>query len=91
MPPGAGQAARKLREHRIALSAELIEESIKRFEIAAKAEGVAYRAKREEREDPFDFLISRSRNSDLTILRRVLGETALRAIKESEIPLFLSQ
>ena len=60
------------------MSSERIEESIHRFLSAAKEAGVVCRVEREEKDDPFDFLISRSRYADLTVL-------SLRSIFEYDI------
>lgn len=78
VPPGGGQAAKELREHRIRLTQESIEEAIARFVKRCEESGVEYQVKREEREAPYDFLASQSRYHDITVL-------SLRSIFEYDI------
>jgi len=67
-PIGGGQQARELREHRLEISRESVEAAIEHFEMCCKEAGIVYQIKKEERDDPFDFLISQSRYHDLTVL-----------------------
>ena len=78
VPPGAGEAARELREYRVRVTQEAIEASIELFEKRCKEAGVTYRIKREESQRPYDFLTSRSRYHDITVL-------SLRGIFEYDI------
>ena len=78
VPPGGGQAAKELREHRIRVSHEAIEQSVAHFEQLCNEAGVEHQILHEEREEPFDFLISQSRYHDLTVL-------SLKGIFEYEI------
>jgi nucleotide-binding universal stress UspA family protein len=68
VPPGAGQAAKELREHRLALTRERVEQAIDDFQSQCQAQGVAYQILQEEHDEPYDFLISQSRYHDLTVL-----------------------
>lgn len=78
IPPGAGQAAKELREHRIEVTRECVQQSIEHFESRCQEAGVSFQLLKEEREQPFDFLISQSRYHDLTVL-------SLRGIFEYEL------
>lgn len=68
VPPGGGQAAKDLREHRLDLTREVVDEAVAQFKNRCEALGLAYRIKQEESDSPFDFLASRSRYHDITIL-----------------------
>ena len=63
---------------RISLTKERIEEAIGKFESACTAEGIKYRFKQEDSEDPFDLMISLARYHDLMIF-------GLRSIFEYDI------
>jgi len=78
VPPGGGQAAKELRDYRVKLTQESIEEAISRFEARCKEAGVTYQVMREQRESPYDFLASQSRYHDITVL-------SLRSIFEYDI------
>jgi len=67
VPVGGMHAADKLRRHRIAVTKERIEEVISKFESACSQDGIKYHVKREERENPFDLMISLARYHDLMI------------------------
>ena len=63
---------------RISLTKGRIEEAIGRFEAACVAEGIKYHVKQEDKEDPFDLMISLARYHDLMIF-------GLRSIFEYDI------
>jgi nucleotide-binding universal stress UspA family protein len=91
VPPGAGQAAKELREHRLEVTRECVQQSIEQFEARCQKEGVAFQILREEREQPFDFLISQSRYHDLTVLSlRGIFEYDLSAGDETDASLTLA-
>lgn len=54
-------------DHRIYLTRERIMEAIGRFETDCTAEGIKYRVRQEDSEDPFDLMISLARYHDLMI------------------------
>ncbi|MCA9234806.1 MAG: universal stress protein [Planctomycetales bacterium] len=90
VPPGAGQAANELRDYRVQITRAEVEASVARFQTACKAAGVAYRLKQEERDEPFDFLISRSRYADITVLSlRGIFEYDIRTETDSDASLTL--
>ncbi|MEM9657899.1 MAG: universal stress protein, partial [Planctomycetota bacterium] len=60
VPPGGGQAAKELREHRVKLTQESIEAAVRHFETRCREAEVDFQVEREEREDPYDFLASQS-------------------------------
>lgn len=68
VPLGAGAAAAELREHRLAESRDHIEAAVVHFCERCDAAGVTTRVLREERGEPFDYLISEARYHDLTVL-----------------------
>lgn len=85
VPIGAGEAARELREHRIQVTHEAIETAIKHFEARCQELGIEYSVKQEEREEPYNFLISRSRYHDLTVLSlRGIFEYDIRSAEEAD-------
>ncbi|QDT69672.1 Universal stress protein family protein [Planctomycetes bacterium MalM25] len=67
-PIGAGSAVIELREHRLAVTRERVEAAIEAFEAACSTGGVRHAVKREERSEPFDYLISQARYHDLTVI-----------------------
>lgn len=67
VPVRGEQAADKLFRHRIAVTKERIEEAISKFESACAEAGIKYQIKQEERENPFDLMISLARYHDLMI------------------------
>ena len=79
VPIGAGQEARELREHRVELTKENMEAAIEQFTSSCQKAEIACDVLREERENPFDYLLSQFRYHDLTIL-------GLRGIFEYGIP-----
>ena len=66
VPAGAGAAARDLREHRLQVTRQRIEEAIGEFETACNAAGVKHCVRREEG-DPFQLMLSCARYHDLMI------------------------
>ncbi len=66
VPAGAGDAARDLREHRLKVTRQRIEETIGEFESACNAAGVKHDVK-QEHGDPFQLMLSCSRYHDLMI------------------------
>jgi nucleotide-binding universal stress UspA family protein len=78
VPAGALNAAREKAEQRVRITKEKIEEVISEFESSCTAEGIKYHVKQEEREDPFDLMISLSRYHDVMIF-------GLRSIFEYDI------
>ncbi|MHC4413841.1 MAG: universal stress protein [Planctomycetota bacterium] len=66
VPVGAGAAAHELVEHRIQLTEQHIEESIRHFESACSESGIPHSVVRESG-NPFDKLISLWRYCDLTV------------------------
>lgn len=67
-PIGAAGALRELREHRLAETRDRVAEAIVAFEEACRASRVAYRVEREERSEPFNYLISLARYHDVTVI-----------------------
>ena len=63
---GGERTAREIAD-RISLTKERIDEAIGKFEAACTAEGIKYRVKQEDGEDPFDLMISLARYHDLMI------------------------
>jgi len=78
VPKGVLHAAREAARERVQVTGESIEKAIGTFESACVAEGIKYRIKREEREDPFSLMISLARYHDLMIF-------GLRSIFEYDI------
>jgi nucleotide-binding universal stress UspA family protein len=66
VPLGAGEAAHELREHRLQVSQQRIEDAISEFANACNLGGVTHCVSREEG-DPFELLMSRARYHDLII------------------------
>ena len=66
VPLGAECAAEELREHRLQLTAQRVEEVTSEFESACTAAGVAYRVAREEG-DAFRKMLAYSRYHDVTV------------------------
>lgn len=75
---GALHAAREMTVRRVRVTKEKIEEAISEFESACAADGIKYHIKQEEREDPFDLMVSLARYHDLMIF-------GLRSIFEYDI------
>lgn len=67
-PIGAGAAVTQLREHRLAATRDRVDAAVLAFEQACQAAGLRQTVKREERSEPFDFLISQARYHDLTAI-----------------------
>ena len=78
VPAGALHAAREMAAQRVRVTKEKIAEAISEFESACAAEGIKYHLKQEEREGPFDLMISLARYHDLMIF-------GLRSIFEYDI------
>ncbi|MEO1498537.1 MAG: universal stress protein [Planctomycetota bacterium] len=68
VPIGGASAARELREHRVHESRDRVEAAVAHFEDLCDGAGIAQRVLREEREEPFDYLISQARYHDLTVI-----------------------
>lgn len=68
VPIGGADAARELREHRVHESRDRVEAAVAHFEDLCDQVGVAARVLREERDEPFDYLISQARYHDLTVI-----------------------
>lgn len=68
MPIGGGGAARELRLHRVAESRDRVEAAVAHFEDLCDQAGVVTTVLREERDEPFDYLISQARYHDLTVI-----------------------
>jgi len=66
VPAGAGAAAHDLREHRLQVSQQRVEEAISEFESACNAGGITHRVRR-EKGDPFELMVLRARYHDLVI------------------------
>jgi nucleotide-binding universal stress UspA family protein len=66
VPLGAEEAAEELREHRLRLTAQRVEEVIAQFESACAAAGVVYRVAR-EKGDAFRKMLAYSRYHDVTV------------------------
>jgi len=67
VPAGALHAAREMAAQRVRVTKEKIAEAISEFESSCTAESIKYQVKQEEREDPFDMMISLARYHDLMI------------------------
>jgi len=67
VPKGVLNTARELAKERVRVTREAVEDAIGALESACTAEGIKYRVKQEEREDPFDLMISLARYHDLMI------------------------
>jgi len=78
VPKGVLNTARELAKERVRVTRDAVEDAIGALESACTAEGIKYRVKREEREDPFDLMISLARYHDLMIF-------GLRSIFEYDI------
>jgi nucleotide-binding universal stress UspA family protein len=77
-PKGVLPATREAAAQRVRVTREAIENAIGMFETSCAAEGIKYRVKREERENPFDLMTSLARYHDLMIF-------GLRSIFEYDI------
>jgi len=78
VPAGALHAAKEMAKQRVRVTKEKIKEAISELESACAAEGIKFHIKQEEKEDPFDFMISLARYHDLMIF-------GLRSIFEYDI------
>ena len=78
VPKGVLNTARELAKERARVTREAVEDAIGEFETACNATGIKYRINREEREDPFDLMISLARYHDFMIF-------GLRSIFEYDI------
>jgi nucleotide-binding universal stress UspA family protein len=78
MPKGVVHADKEPALRQVLLTKERIDEAISGFESACAAEGIKCQVKREERESPFDLMISLARYHDLMIF-------GLRSIFEYDI------
>ncbi|QDV74783.1 universal stress protein [Botrimarina mediterranea] len=67
-PIGAGAMAAEMREHRFAETRDRVAAAVVAFENACTAAGLRYKVLREERSEPFDYLISQARYHDLTLI-----------------------
>ena len=77
-PVGATTFAKKMAAERVLVTKEKIEEAIGEFRSACAVDGIKYQVKQEEKEDPFDLMISLARYHDLMIF-------GLRSIFEHNI------
>jgi nucleotide-binding universal stress UspA family protein len=68
VPIGAGAVAMELREHRVHQMHEHVDAAVSHFQEECKVAGIEYSIRREERDQPFDYLISQSRYHDITML-----------------------
>jgi len=90
VPLGAGQEAKELREHRLKLTKEIMEASIETFKSLCKGANIKHQVLHEERQSPFDYLLSQSRYHDLTILGlKGIFEFGLPGIPQEDAGLFL--
>ena len=78
VPKGALHAAKEMTARRVRVTKEKIAEAISEFESSCTAESIKCQVKQEEREDPFDLMISLARYHDLMIF-------GLRSIIEYDI------
>ncbi len=78
-PIGAGGFAKQLGEHRAGVTREAMDTCVALFESLCSKASVAYSIKCEERDEPFDFLMSQARYHDLTVL-------GLKALFEYGVP-----
>ncbi len=67
VPIGGGYWAKELQRHRVQITRERIEEAILNFETVCRGTGIRYQVKREERNEPFDLMMSSARYHDLMI------------------------
>ncbi len=67
VPKGVLHAAKEMALQRVHLTKERIEEAISEFEAACAADGIKHKVRQEEREAPFDLMISLARYHDLMI------------------------
>lgn len=67
-PIGAGKMAAEMRESRSAEMRERIASAVVDFEEACVAAGLQHRVLREDRQQPFDYLMSQARYHDLTVI-----------------------
>lgn len=78
-PIGAGWVAKELGDQRAAITRQAMHDAIDQFAAHCEAAGVDYEVKREERDEPFDFLLSQARYHDLAVL-------GLQAVFEYGVP-----
>lgn len=67
-PIGAGAMAAEMRQRRFDETHDRVAAAVVAFEDACKAAGVRHKVLREERNAPFDYLISQARYHDLTLV-----------------------
>jgi len=68
MPIGAGAMAADMRAHRVAECKDRVAAAVVGFEDACSGADIPHTVLREEREQPFDYLISQARYHDLTVI-----------------------
>lgn len=68
VPMGAGAMAAEMRERRITETRERVAMAVAAFEKACDDAGLRHKVLREERQEPFDYLISQARYHDLTLI-----------------------
>lgn len=66
IPIGGGEAAKELRDHRLQITQEIVEQSIEQFKRTCKQEDVAFEVIREQG-DSFECMVECSRYHDLTV------------------------
>ncbi|MEM6329309.1 MAG: universal stress protein [Planctomycetota bacterium] len=67
-PIGAGGVAKELGDRRVAVTRQAMTADIDQFAELCSTAGVEFDIKKEERDEPFDFLRSQARYHDLTVL-----------------------
>jgi len=68
VPVGGGEEARQLREQRLALTRERVEEVLEHFDMACRDAQVEHLVLREERQEPYDYMVSQARYHDLVVM-----------------------
>jgi nucleotide-binding universal stress UspA family protein len=68
VPVGGGEEARQLREKRLELTRERVEEALERFDTACRAAQVEHQVLHEERQEPYDYMVSQARYHDLVVM-----------------------
>ena len=68
VPIGAGAVANELRDHRVLETRRHVEAAVQHFTSACERACVEAHVLREERSEPFDYLISQARYHDVTVL-----------------------
>jgi len=67
VPKGVLHATKEIATQRVSLTKEKIYEAISEFETVCAAEGIKFHIKQEEREEPFNLMVSLARYHDLMI------------------------